>query len=193
MRTLVHGEQGRGHGNIDILPEAGRVTAVQCSQNSDHRLESGVDVGMGQTVGARLRQHLAIVSYAVLGKSGFRLHGRRIGHATAPRTTLAIAGNRGIDQPRIAFRKRFVVEAEKSESSRPKILHDDVGSVAELERKLVGAWNVQVDADVALPGILLCVVARHPVGRWKRKTRYVRARRLDLDNLGAEVLKRSGT
>src|SRR5260221_11181425 len=49
--------------------------------------------------------------------------------------------------------------------------------------------NVEVDADIALAGVLLRVIARHAVGGRKRKARDVRTWRLDLDDLGAEILQ----
>src|SRR6478672_1847172 len=51
------------------------------------------------------------------------------------------------------------------------------------------AGNVQIDADIALAGILLRVIAGHPVGGRKRETRDIRTWRFDLDDLGAEILQ----
>src|ERR1700751_415600 len=53
----------------------------------------------------------------------------------------------------------------------------------------MGAGQIEVDRDVALAGILLRVIAGHPVGRRKGKARDVRAWRLDLDHLGPQVLQ----
>src|SRR5450631_4658061 len=126
---------------------------------------------------------------AVFGEAGFGLHRRRIGHPAAPRAALAVTGDRGVDQSRIAFRKSLIIETEETERSRPEIFHHDIGGIAEPERQLIGAGDIEIDADVALAGVLLGVIARHAVGRWKRKARNIRAWRLHLDDLGAEVIK----
>ena len=91
---------------------------LQRRKDRDHGLQSGIDVGMRQAVGARLGQGLAIMANAVFGKAGFGLHGRRIGHPAAPWPALAVAGDRGVDQPRIALRQRLVVEPEEAAACR---------------------------------------------------------------------------
>ena len=189
MGAFVDREQGRGHRDVDELSLPGCLPAVERRQDGDHRLQAGIDVGMRQAVGARLLQGLAIVPNAVLGKAGLGLHGRRICHPAAPGAALAVTGDRCIDQSRIALRQGFVVEAEEAERARAKILDHDISSVAEFQRQIIGAGDVQVDADVAFSGVLLRVVARHAVGRRKRKARHVGAWRFDLDDLGAEILQ----
>ena len=144
---------------------------------------------MRQAVGAGLLQGLAIVPHAVLGKTGFGLYRWSIGHPAAPRATLAVTGDRCVDQARIALRQRRIVKAEEAQRSRAKILHHDIGAIAELQRQIIGAGNIQIDADVAFAGVLLRIIARHSVRRRKRKARHVRAWRFDLDDLGAEILQ----
>src|SRR5216683_833907 len=189
MRAFIDRKQGRGHRDVDVLAQAGFLAAVQRREDRDHRLQSRIDVGVRQAVGARFSERAAIMANAVFGEAGFGLHRRRISHPAAPRTALAVARDRGVDQSRIAFGKGLVIETEETERSRPEIFHHDIGGIAELQRQLVGAGDIEIDADVALAGVLLGVIARHAVGRWKRKARNIRAWRLDLDDLGAEILK----
>src|SRR6266852_8273010 len=189
MRAFIDRKQGRGHRDVDVLAQAGFLAAVQRREDRDHRLQSRIDVGVRQAVGARFSERAAIMANAVFGEAGFGLHRRRISHPAAPRTALAVARDRGVDQSRIAFGKGLVIETEETERSRPEIFHHDIGGIAELQRQLVGAGDIEIDADVALAGVLLGVIARHAVGRWKRKARNIRAWRLDIDDLGAEILQ----
>src|SRR6516164_6292930 len=126
---------------------------------------------------------------AIFGEASLGLYGRRVGHPAAPRSSLAIASNGGIDQTRISLREGLVVETEETQRARPKILDDDICRVAELQRQLIGSGHIEIDADIALAGILLRVVARHAVGRRKGKSGDVRTGRLDFDDLGTEILQ----
>ena len=132
----------------------------------------------------------SIMPHAVFGKAGFSLHRRSVGHPAAPRAALPVTGDRCVDQPRIALRQRLVVEAEEAQRSRAKILHHDIGGVAELQRRFMpAAGNVQIDADIALSRILLRIITRHAVGGGKCEARHIRAWRLDFDDFGAEILQ----
>src|SRR5712671_3871938 len=189
MGTLVDREQGRRHRHVDILALPGCLATMERREDGDDRLQSGIDVGMRQAIGARLLQGLTIVPNAVLGKTSFGLHRWCICHPAAPGPTLAVTGDRCVDQPRIALPQGLVVKAEEAKRPRTKVLHHDIGGIAELQRQIIRAGNVQIDTDIALAGILLRIIARHAVGGWKCKTRYVRAWRFDFDDLGTEILQ----
>jgi hypothetical protein len=129
------------------------------------------------------------VANAVLRKASLGLHSWRICHPTAPWTTLTIPGNRCVDQPGIALRQSFVIEVKESERPCAKILNHDICGIAKLQHQIMGARHVEVDADVALAGVLLRVVTGHAIGRWKRKTGNVGTRRLYLDHFRAQILQ----
>src|SRR5712672_834514 len=80
-------------------------------------------------------------------------------------------------------------QGRRAKRPRTKVLHHDIGGIAELQRQIIRAGNVQIDTDIALAGIMLRIIARHAVGGWKCKTRYVRAWWFDLDDLGTEILQ----
>ena len=87
--------------------------------------------------------------------------------------------------------ERLVVQPERVERSRPEVLDEDVGAVAQPQRDVACLRDVQVDRDVALPGVLLGVVAGDAVRvDRRRQPGHVGVRRLDLDDVGAEVLQR---
>jgi hypothetical protein len=127
------------------------------------------------------------VADAVLGEPRLGLNRGRIGHAAAPGSALAIAGDRSVDQARVALGQRLVVEPEEAQRAGAEILDDDVGRVAQAQREVERAGLVQVDADVALAGVLLGIVAGHALLRGEGEARDVGRGRLDLDHLGAEV------
>src|SRR5438270_159471 len=79
MRSFIDGEQRRRHCNVDILALPRLLAAVERCENRNHGLQSGIDVCMRQAVGTRLRQRVAIMTNAVVGKAGLGLHGWRIG------------------------------------------------------------------------------------------------------------------
>ena len=48
-----------------------------------------------------------------------------------PRAGLAVAGDRGVDQPRVLAAQRVVVEAEARHHARPVVLDEDVGAAGQ--------------------------------------------------------------
>src|SRR3546814_3468328 len=119
------------------------------------------DVCSSVLVGALRGRRLAIVAEAVRGEPRFGLHRGRVGHARPPGSALAIAGDRGIDDPGIAGRDRFIVEAERGERTGAEILDDDIGLVAKAQREVAGARRIEINDDIAYAGILLGIIARH--------------------------------
>src|ERR1700719_419064 len=129
---------------------------------------------------------------AVSGEPGLGLDGGRISSPRMPWSALAVTGDRGIDQPWVPRGEGLVVQPEEAERTGAKVLDDHVRRVTQAKRQLAGAGHVEVDADIALAGILLRVIARHPRCRGKRETRDIGPRRLDLDHLRAEIEQSAG-
>ncbi len=90
-------------------------------------------------------------------------------------------------------RKRLVTEAEAIHHAGPKILHDDIGlrdqPVNELDR--IGALQVQREASLAR--IELTEIGAVSVAQGGAQPHVVAFRRLDLDDLGADIGKQSRT
>ncbi len=192
MRTLVDRHQCRCHRNIDVLTGARRLPPVQCRKDCNRGLQPGIDIGMRQAVGAWFAQYVTVMANAVVGEPGLRLHRRGVSHPARPWPTLAVAGDRGINQARIAGRQRFMVEPEIAQRAGAEVLDNDIRCVAQPQRQFAGAWDVEVDADIALAGVLLRIVARHTRCQRKREARHVGTWRLDLDDLGAEIEESAG-
>lgn len=126
------------------------------------------------------------------GESRLSLDRRRVGHPRAPRTVLAVATDRGVDDTRVADRDRLVIQPEGGERTGPEVLHDHVGGVAEPKSNIAGTRRVEVDAHVALASVLLRVVARDLPVAGERLPGQVATRRFELDDFGTQVEQRLG-
>jgi hypothetical protein len=119
-RLLIHRYQRRRYRYVDVLACPGYVAPIQGCEDGNGCLQSGIDVSMRKAIRARFAQRATIMTRAVRRESRLSLHGRRICHAPAPRTALAVTGDRRIDQPWVASRQRVVIQPEEAqlESSR---------------------------------------------------------------------------
>ncbi len=126
------------------------------------------------------------------GDSRLSLDRRRISHPRAKRTVLAVAADRGVDDTGVAGRDRLVIQPKGGESTGPEVLHDHVGGIAETKSDIAGARHVEVDAQVALTGVLLRIVARDLAVAGERLPGQVATRRLELDDFGTQVEQRLG-
>ena len=187
MRAFVDREQGRGHRDMRAL--SALLAAIERGHDCDAGIKAGEQVGDRDARSHRSAARLAVGQAGDAHHPAHALDDEVVAGTVGIGSVLPEAGDRCVDQPRIALRQGFVVEAEEAERARAKILDHDISSVAEFQRQIIGAGDVQVDADVAFSGVLLRVVARHAVGRRKRKARHVEAWRFDLDDLGAEILQ----
>src|SRR5262249_46970459 len=179
--------------DVDVLACSGRLAPMHRCEDRDHRLQSGIDIRMRQAVGTRFAEDLAVMAQAVVSEPGLRLYRWRVGHAASPWPTLAVAGDRGIDQARGAGNKRLIVEPEKAQRAGPEIFDDDVRRGAQAQCQFARAGHIEIDADIALAGVLLRVIARYARRGRKREPRDIGPRRLDLDDLGAKVQQCAGT
>ena len=170
-------------------PRPVALALVQGREDGDRRLEGRVDVGVAERVGGVA----AATGVALhLRDAGLGVDDRGVRAAMAPRTARAVAGERGVDQTRVAGHEPVVVEPElghhaRRGSSRPG--HRSGRRARGPARHLLRG---QVDADVALAGVLLDEVRGQPVDLRRGEPGEVALRRLDLDHLGAEVAQRAG-
>src|SRR5271168_116525 len=105
----------------------------------------------------------------------------------------SVAGNRAIDNFRIARRHRVVADAQPIDDSRTHVLHDDVRVLRHLEKHFGGAGLLEVEHHGALVAIPIEDADRHaaalPAGQ---RARYVAFGRLDLDYVRPEVAEHHG-
>jgi hypothetical protein len=109
--------------------------------------------------------------------------GRQVGGG--PR--LAVARDRAVDEARVGFAERGEVEAEPAHHARPVVLHQDVDFGGETVRGRDGALLLEVEHHAALAGVELAEVAAGAVAQRRARAHHVTFRRLDLDDVGAEI------
>jgi hypothetical protein len=117
---------------------------------------------------------------------------RRVGGAAALGAGLAESGDRQHDQPGVDLLHVLPGQAELGHDPGPVVLHHDVGLGDELQHQLAGAFGQQVDADGALSGVLLVVVAADAVDLPAHQAGHVPFRGLHLQDVGAEVRQHTG-
>jgi hypothetical protein len=69
------------------------------------------------------------------------------------RSRLSIAGDGGVDQPRIEGRQRRVVESQPGHDTGPEILDQDVGGLRQAPHDVLAARGLEIDDDAALATI----------------------------------------
>ena len=138
---------------------------------------------IGQRNAHRLRR-LAVGQHRE--QAGHRLADRVVAGPAAVRAFRTEAGDRAIDQPRIVGGERLIAEAEPVHRAGAEILDDDVGSERKLSRRRLAVLGLQVERDALLVAVhraeraVVVGLAPHP-------ERIAAVRRLDLDDLGAQV------
>ena len=83
--------------------------------------------------------------------------------------------------------QRDVVETEAGHHAGAVVLDDDVAALGELGRQRRPGGVGEIDADVALAGVLLDEVGGQAVDLRRGEAGQVAVGRLDLDDVGAEV------
>ncbi len=114
-----------------------------------------------------------------------------VGRAVAVGPPLAVAGDVGINQPRVALGQRGVVEVPLVGLAHPEVVQEHVGAVGQPAEGGPARLGREVERDRALVPVDAQVVRRLvgvAVGRGRPATGLVAAvRALDLDHVGAEV------
>ena len=138
---------------------------------------------IGQRDAHRLRR-LAVGQHRQ--QPGHRLADRVVARAAAIGTFRAEAGDRAIDQPGIVRGQRLVAEAKPVHRAGAEILDDDIGGARQPARRRLPVLGLQVERDALLVAVhrteraVVVGLAPHP-------ERIAAIRRLDLDDLGAQI------
>ena len=121
--------------------------------------------------------------------------------ALPERAVLPVAGDRAVDEARVAFRERVVAHAQPLHHARPEALDEDVVVLREPKQDVARGRLLQVEPQGALVAIerqevgrrravllllLAAVVGRHPADV------VAAGRVLDLEDLGSEVGQQQG-
>ena len=97
------------------------------------------------------------------------------------------AGDREKNEAGIVRGEPLPAEARAVHHAGAEVLDQDVRLARERAHELGAALGLQVDAHVALAGVLLNVEARQSVAHDPEQARHVSGGRLDLDDVCAEV------
>ncbi len=185
-QRLGHGEAGVGDRRVDDLARrAARVARVERHQDPLERRLRGERVAERD---ARARRRLVGVAVDV-AEAGDRLAARGEARAVAVAAALAVARDARVDAARIDGVHLLGAEVPALHRARAEVLDDHVGARAQLGRDLLAARLAQVERDGALvarehrPPERVVVVAQAP----PLAHRVAARRRLDLDDVGAEV------
>ena len=169
-----------------------RPGALALEQRREHRrgaLHAGVHVGVAhRVVGVLTAAGVALQ----LGAARLGADHRCVGTSVHPGTGLAVAADRGVDDPRVACRHRLVADAHPVGDARPEVLDHHVAVFGQREQQLLALGAAHVEADVALAHVLLHEVARQAVHARVGETGGVAVGRLDLDHLGTQVAQHAG-
>ena len=187
-RVLVRRHEHLSHRHVDVLPGPRAVALVQRGEDADGRVDAGVHVRVRLRI---VERFLVASTRDHLDPAHLGLDGRRVRGPVAPRSVVSVPGDGRVDEPRVELRELVVSEPHPIEDAGPEVLEQDVRMGDELPDDLDAFGPGQVEREVAFPDVLLDVVRGQRVLAHRREPREVALRRLDLDDVGAEVVQQA--
>ncbi len=184
VQVLVDVEHRLGHRHVDPLPATRLLALVQRGEHGRRHLQRGVHVGVARRV---VGVHGATGVALRLGQPALGADDGRVRPAVRPRPGGAVPGDRRVDESRVLGQQRVRPESHPLHHAGAVVLDEHVAVPGEVGGELRAARGRQVDADVALAGVLLHEVRRLPVDARRGEAGQVARRWLDLDDVGAEV------
>ena len=152
VEVLVDVEHRLGHRDVDPAADAGLLATVQRGEDRRRRLERGVHVGVAErVVGVGAAAGVALR----LGDPRLGADDRCVGAPIRPRPARPVAGDRCVHEARLAGAQRHMIESEAVHHAGAVVLDDDIAVLGELGGDGRPGGGRQVDADVALAGVLL--------------------------------------
>ncbi len=178
-------ERGVRHRDVDVVAAARTLNADERRQDSN-RCARGTAEQIGDLQVAkrgRAVAHAGLIEHAGVTK----IIDVVTGHL-GTRSGLAIARNRCVDDARIDFCDRGVVDREARHDAGPKTLDDHVSFFREREKNVAPTGILEVDCSAALVAVYGAVERRNGAGTVAEIARVIpRAGVLDLDDVGAEI------
>ena len=172
------------HRYVDELAASGLLARVERGENPERRIHAGGDVGDRHAGADATAAWLAgDANHAALG-----LHHEIERRAIAIGSVLAEAGNRTVDDARLAFTHRRVVETELGNRANTKVFEHDIRTLEQPEKQRPALRVLQIERETFLVAVqidevsgLVAIEGRSP------RSRDFTAGRLDLDDLRAIV------
>src|SRR4029079_14585008 len=176
------------HGNFDLLTLAGVFARIQGRDDAERNAHTGGFIA--DTEGFRAVRAVVVPGAvrpsrdAVVGCGGVAV--------IRVRPPLAITARTGIDQPRIETLNRFVVETEALHHAFLIVLEEHVGNRNEPARDFDALFRFQVEHDAFLIYVdpQRFVRVGSGAGLHPEAAKLIALRRLDLDDLGAEMAQK---
>jgi hypothetical protein len=92
----------------------------------------------------------------------------------------------------VSIEHLFAAETQAVHHAGPEVLDQHVRMFDDAGRQFLAAFLLEIDRDVQLAAVLLHEVAAHAVPARSEKARQIAFRRLEFDDLGAEIREDAG-
>jgi hypothetical protein len=180
----LHGKHRVEHGEIDDLAVA---RALALPQRGEHR--PGAEKTGGH-IGDRFpdRGRRPVRRAGDGHEARHRLDDEVVRRPCRELTRLPEAGNTQVDEPRVARAQPCRIDLEPRGDPGAEVLYHHVAFRRQRGDDLAGARGLEVERDALLVAVEQSEIDARLADEWAEAARIVaRARRLDLDHLGAEV------
>src|SRR5207249_4238958 len=174
LRRLVH-ERGTKEAHVDVLAAARPLAGDERGDGGERTEGARAVVVVGDHV-----QHRGVVPALRRREAGPRLEDGVEAGQRSEGPGRAVAGDRHVHQPRVQARQVIPADPEPVHDTRAEVLDDDVGAADEVEEYLAARCALQVEYQRALAAV--------PADEAEElEPERIAARRLDLDDVGAEL------
>ncbi len=180
---LDHRQRRIEQADVDDLAFAGTLAMPERRERSDCRVQRGVTIDHRRGGADRLAVALAGQGHETAHRLTQRIEGRALGVGTV----LPEAGHRNENDAGVQLAQALVAEAHLRDHTRAEVLEDDVRLFDERGEYPLPARVAKVEADTLLAAVVNREVDALAAHHRRMRAGLLTARRLDLDDLGAEV------
>ena len=173
-------EHGLDHRHFDHPPTTGPLALVEGGDDGPVEVRARQEIGDRRT-GLHRR---AVREAGDADRAGRRLDGDVHGQVVALGTGEAVAGRRGVDQPRVQRHQHVGADAQLVHHARREILQQHVSLADQRLQQLDSARVLQVQRHRALVGVQHRQRQRRPAAHRLARPQWLPVRRLDLDHPG---------
>ena len=152
VHVVVGGEHGVDHRHVDPGSHSGSLDHAKRAEDRDERVETGVVI---RTREHRISRRHPVEERLTAHDPAFGLDDRGVCGSVRVGTLCAEAADRTHHEPAIDRGQHGPVEAQSGHHASPEVLDHDVGAGRESDNHRRRALRAQVDADIALAGVLL--------------------------------------
>ena len=181
----MQAERAVGHAHIDLLPHTGGLALHHSRKQTDHPMQRAARQ-VGQLHAER--QRAAVAAPGVAGDTGQRQVVDVVPGAITIRPTLAVAGDRHIDQPWVDRLECLVTDAQLVHHAGTKLFEHDVVLANQLLDHLHRFGPLEIEGDAALVAVEVGVAGGASAIVRRQHTHQIHARRrLHPQDFGAHI------